>query len=103
MVVINTHKGLYRYRRLPFGLNSAPAIFQQIIDQTVAGIPGVVSYLDDLVVTGKTDQELMKWLFDQERLTPNLKKALERLKTAGFRLKMENASSSRQKSGTLGT
>ena len=44
MVVINTHKGLYRYRRLPFGLNSAPAIFQQIIDQTVAGIPGVVCH-----------------------------------------------------------
>ena len=79
MVVINTQKGLYRYRRLPFGLNSAPAIFQQIIDQTVAGIPGVVSYLDDLVVTGKTDQEHVT----------NLKKALETLKTAGFRLKME--------------
>ena len=79
MVVINTHKGLYRYRRLPFGLNCAPAIFQKIIDQTVAGIPGVVSYLDDLVVTGKTDQEHIA----------NLKKALDRLKTAGFRLKME--------------
>ena len=74
-----THKGLCRYRRLPFGLNSAPAIFQQIIDQTVAAIPGVVSYLDDLVVTGKTDQEHII----------NLKKALERLKTAGFRLKMK--------------
>ena len=79
MVVINTHKGLYRYRRLPFGLNCAPAIFQKIIDQTVAGIPGVVSYLDDLVVTGKTDQEHIA----------NLKKALDRLKTAGFRLKLE--------------
>ena len=78
-IVINTHKGLYRYRHLPFGLNSAPAIFQQIIYQTVAGIPGVVSYLDNLVVTGKTDQEHIT----------NLKKALERLKTAGFRLKME--------------
>ena len=79
MVVINTHKGLYGYRSLPFGLNCAPAIFQKIIDQTVAGIPGVVSYLDDLVVTGKTDQEHIA----------NLKKALDRLKTTGFRLKME--------------
>ena len=50
MVVINTYRSLYRYERLPFGLSSAPAIFQKIIDQTIADIPGVVCYLDDLVV-----------------------------------------------------
>ena len=27
-MVINTHKGLYRYNRLPFGTHSASAIFQ---------------------------------------------------------------------------
>jgi len=78
MVVINTHRGLYQYRRLPFGLSSAPAIFQKIIDQTVADIPGVVCYLDDLVVTGKTDREHIL----------NLQKTLDRLRTAGFLLKM---------------
>ena len=55
MVVINTHRGLYQHRRLPFGLSCAPAIVQKIIDQTVASILGVVYYLYDLVVTGKTD------------------------------------------------
>ena len=78
MVVINTHQGLYQYRRLPFGLSCAPAIFQKIIDQTVADIPGVVCYLDDLVVTGKTDHEHIL----------NLQKTLDRLRTAGFHLKM---------------
>ena len=27
-MVINTHKGLYQYKRLPFGVSCVPAIFQ---------------------------------------------------------------------------
>ena len=29
---INTHKGLYQYNRLPFGVSSAPGIFQRTIE-----------------------------------------------------------------------
>ena len=29
---INTHKGLFRYTRLPFGVSSAPGIYQQVMD-----------------------------------------------------------------------
>ena len=28
-VVVNTHKGLYQYNRLPYGISSAPGIFQR--------------------------------------------------------------------------
>ena len=28
-VTINTHKGLFRYNRLPYSISSAPAIFQR--------------------------------------------------------------------------
>ena len=46
-------QGLYQYQRLPFGLSCAPALFQKIINQTIADIPGVVCYLDHIIVTGK--------------------------------------------------
>ena len=30
-MVINTHRGLFRYMRLPFGIASAPGIFQRVM------------------------------------------------------------------------
>ena len=36
-LTINTHKGLYRYK-LPFGVSSAPANFQRIMDQLLQGV-----------------------------------------------------------------
>ncbi|PIO71653.1 hypothetical protein TELCIR_06443 [Teladorsagia circumcincta] len=49
LLTMNTHRGLYQYNRLPFGVKSAPAIFQQIMDVTFAGLQGVVGYLDDVM------------------------------------------------------
>ena len=37
-VVINTHKGLFRYTRLPFGVSSAPGIFQRVMENVLQGI-----------------------------------------------------------------
>ena len=78
-VVINTHKGLYRYNRLPFGIASAPGIFQRVMESLVQGIPGVVVYLDDILVTGKTEEEHLK----------SLEEVLKRLLEAGLRLRRE--------------
>ena len=44
MVAINTHTGLYKVNRLPFGVSSAPSIFQRIMENLLQGIPGVVVY-----------------------------------------------------------
>ncbi len=41
------------YIRLPFGVASAPAIFQKMMDDLLRGIPGVICYIDDILVTGK--------------------------------------------------
>ena len=50
-VTVNTHQGLYQFTRLPFGVASAPAIFQKIMDEVLQGIPSVVCYLDDILIS----------------------------------------------------
>ena len=82
LVTINTHKGLYRYKRLPFGVASAPAIFQRTMEATLQGLPMVSVYLDDILVSGKTQQEHLA----------NLNEVLTRLESAGLRLKREKCS-----------
>lgn len=39
---------------MPFGLTSAPSCFQKIMATIFAAIPGVVIYLDDIVLHGET-------------------------------------------------
>ena len=53
-VTIDAHQGLYQYMRLPFGVASRPAMFQRLMDTVLQGIPGVVCYIDDILVTRTT-------------------------------------------------
>ena len=76
-VTINTHQGLYRYTRLPFGIASAPAIFQRTMDTILQGIPRTCCYLDDILVTGSTREEHLQ----------NLETVLQRLDQRGVRVK----------------
>ena len=76
-VTINTHRGLYRYARLPFGITSAPAIFQKAMDSILQGLEHVICYLDDILITGTADEEHLQ----------NLDTVLARLKEHGVRLK----------------
>jgi len=76
ILVINTHKGLFRFNRLPFGVASAPSIFQKTMDMMLAGLNGTVSYLDDIIVTGIDLNDHLK----------NLTKVFERIQEYGFRI-----------------
>lgn len=49
-LTVNTHKGLYKYKRLHFGIKLAPGIFQQIMNKMLAGLDGVIAYIDDILI-----------------------------------------------------
>ncbi|CAF4638013.1 unnamed protein product, partial [Rotaria sp. Silwood2] len=76
LLVINTHKGLFRFNRLPFGVASAPSIFQKIMDQMLSGLEGAVCYLDDIIVMGKNKIDHLN----------NLKNVFTRIKDYGFHI-----------------
>ena len=76
-VVINTKRGLFRYTRLPFGIASAPGIFQRVMESMVRGIPGVIVYLDDILISGGSQEENIE----------RLQRVLTRLREVGLTLK----------------
>ena len=67
-LTINTHKGLYPYIRLVFGIAASPSIWQRTMDQVLKGIPSTSCILDVMIITGKTDEEHLKNLQSVLRL-----------------------------------
>ena len=61
-LVINTHKGLFEYTRMPFGVASAPSVFQRTMDNLLQGLEHVAVYLDDILVTGRTQEDHLRTL-----------------------------------------
>ncbi|GAB1597557.1 hypothetical protein Ahia01_000032200, partial [Argonauta hians] len=53
-LTINTHKGLFKLNRLPFGLKVAPAVFQQIMDSMLSEFDFAVAYLDDILIKSES-------------------------------------------------
>ena len=76
-LTINTRRGLYQFTRLPFGVKTAPAIFQSIMDNLISGLEGNVAYLVDILVVGLSEEELQN----------RIEKLLKRIKEYGFHLR----------------
>ena len=57
----NSPFGRFCWRRLPFGLCSAPEEFQQRLNHAIEGLKGVLTIHDDILVFGEgsTDEEAL--------------------------------------------
>lgn len=52
--------GMYRFKRLMFGVNCAPEIFQREMTRILEGFPNVIVYIDDILIFAKSLVELRK-------------------------------------------
>ena len=57
LLVINTHKGRYRFKRMPFGAKMSQDVFQMKMDLIMERCPGVISIHDDIVVYGVSKED----------------------------------------------
>lgn len=84
-----TSSGPKRYKRLMFGVNCAPEIFQKLMEEAIKGCDGVIVYIDDILIFAMSLEELQqrtqrvlkalreknltlnveKCIFDQEEVT----------------------------------
>ena len=81
-VTINTHKGLFRFTRLPFGVVSPSAIIQKTMDQLLQELPRIICYIDDILIASETDEEYWQ----------NVRAVLQRLQNNGIHIMNEKCS-----------
>ena len=79
LLTVNTHKGLFQPTRLQFGVHSASGIFHMELENRLVSIPFVKVRSDDILVSGKNDQDY----FD------NLKQVLKVIKANGLQLRLK--------------
>lgn len=91
LLTINTIKGLYKMKRLPYGLKACPGIFQRLMSTTLAGIKGVTVLLDDILISGNEEQH-----------KDRLKRVLACLKEVGLKLNRSKCEIATEKVEFLG-
>ena len=76
-----TGRGLYEFRRVPFGMVSSGAAMQIAIERVLSGLinKSCLVYVDDIIIMGRDEQE-------HDR---NLDLVLSRLKDNGFKLNLK--------------
>ena len=49
--------GRYCFNKLPFGISSAPELFQRRMGRLLEGLPGVLCLMDDVIMFGSNQEE----------------------------------------------
>lgn len=88
----STHLGVFKMKRLPFGVKTAGAIFQKAIENLLRGIPNCINFMDDICVTGPDVQSHMQ----------TLKAVLTKLQSVGLRLNPDKCTFFRDRISYLG-
>ncbi|XP_037805897.1 uncharacterized protein K02A2.6-like [Lucilia sericata] len=88
----STHLGIFKMTRLPFGVKPAAAIFQKTSENILRGIPNVVNYLDDIIITGRNFEDHVK----------TIELVLSKLSSVGLRLNSDKCAFFKDKVSYLG-
>lgn len=88
------NRGLFQFRRMPFGLHNAPATWQRFIDRVIGADlePHVFAYLDDIIIVTPT--------FEQHLVV--LEEVVKRIHSAGLTLSREKSQFCRSELRYLG-
>ena len=78
ITTFSTHLGLFRYKRLNFGTNSATEIFHEEVRKALVGIRGVINIHDDIFI----------WGIDQKDHDRALRELFQRLRESGLTCKL---------------
>jgi len=75
LLTFSSPVGNYCFTRMPFGISTAPEVFQKCMETILQGTKCII-YMDDILVYGQTNQE-------HDR---NLKEVVQKLKHSGLRM-----------------
>jgi hypothetical protein len=92
--VFATHKGLYQFKVMPFGLRNSPATFERLMEVVLQNLQWerCLVYLDDVIVFGRTFDETLS----------NLITVFDRFREANLKLKPKKCVLFRNEASFLG-
>ncbi len=94
ITAFSTPSGYFEWLRMPFGLKSAPITFQTLMNTLLGDLVGkdIFAYLDDLIICSK----------DADSHFASLEAVLDKLRTAGLKLKLSKCAFPKAKVSLLG-
>ncbi|XP_003372531.1 hypothetical protein Tsp_10289 [Trichinella spiralis] len=71
---LTTHIGYFQYKKLPFGITAAPAIYKRYMESLLATVANAGIYLDDVIITGENKITCLKHRIDGDGIHPTMER-----------------------------